>query len=1193
MNLPLSAEDAAIASSYLDSLDKAVQRHGNGFWKRDCVRGLRRSAMDSFIAAEVKSDKVFSVVFRFEEEKWKGQCDCHATLNCKHCAAVMFAVLDSMENNRSFPVRDEVSKKLAKPVTTVESTPEHDKTAPAKSFAAILRERLGRIPTKAEEAAAERVDYLFAKHGESRMLYEHLFEPLRDDGGKWGVSVHEVWPEPPSSAWEAWSYIVSLARRLKWKLLPALLEITDWKEVDARVAGLERTKRVAHWREWFNASFKKAEGFANRPAEMRVRLGLKGVQLEWRLGPARRSEPDWSSKETAKFRQMKAPVFNGFVGGAPLPLLDSVSLCIWKLFTASPAGAFKKYNSMEAGEVLGPLLRLDAYAERLVNLDGDPFNRPEAELVWKMQSPDSGDGDYRFELVLPDGSSLPPSLAILEGTPSYVITEETIYRGPATLPGMGIESGPIVIPAEALETGHGLEFLTRLQLPPPERISAKIRVVCPRMVVRGSMKPDYAGNEFLHMSFRAEIEPGKVYADYFTERWVRREEKAAETASNLIRWDHSAMEQAPQWVEILEVNWSPHTMDWSRRIGKSFPEQFASALAELPQVDGVVLELDPLIATLRDTPITARVNLEVAEVSIDWFDLRVSLNVSDTTLSEEEVRLLIDAKGGFVRLGKKGWRRLAYELDEEEEKQLADIGLSARDFSSEPQRLHALQLAGKKAASRLLPHEQASLIGRRAEEIRTRVTPELPAGLQATLRPYQLEGFHFLAYLTENHFGGILADDMGLGKTVQTLAWLLWLRARPDAPAYPSLVVCPKSVSENWASEVVRFAPELSVHVIPTGSKGGCDAASLAGIREKNALVVINYSQLRVVEGICDLPWHAVILDEAQYIKNPQSQTAQAANALQSSHRLALSGTPIENRLLDLWSILGFAMPGILGNRTSFTRDFDQKTDSLARRRLAARVRPFVLRRTKSEVAKDLPERIEEDLHCEMEGDQAKLYTAELKRARAALLKIQTGKELDKLRFNVLTSLLRLRQICCHPALVDAKATGTESAKLNALLDLLEPLVEEGQKVLVFSQFVQMLDLIKQEVAKREWRHLILTGETEDRGNLVNEFQQTEGSSIFLISLRAGGFGLNLTAASYVVLFDPWWNPAVEAQAIDRTHRIGQTSTVIAYRLLVKSSIEEKIRKLQTSKRAMAEDILGEENFTRSLSLEDFRFLLE
>jgi SNF2 family DNA or RNA helicase len=333
-----------------------------------------------------------------------------------------------------------------------------------------------------------------------------------------------------------------------------------------------------------------------------------------------------------------------------------------------------------------------------------------------------------------------------------------------------------------------------------------------------------------------------------------------------------------------------------------------------------------------------------------------------------------------------------------------------------------------------------------------------------------------------------------------------------------------------------------------------------------------------------------VILDEGQYIKNPNSQTAQVARALKADHRLILSGTPIENRLLDLWSLMSFAMPGVLNNRAQFARLYDSKGDPFARRRLAARVRPFVLRRTKAQVAKDLPDRVEEDLFCEIEGEQQMLYRAELKRAQQLLLGIKTQAELAKQQFNFLTSLLRLRQICCHPRLVKPDSPGT-SAKTEALLDQLEPLMAEGEKVLVFSQFVEMLELLRPALEERHWPYFYLSGQTENRGELVRNFQAAEGAAVFLISLKAGGFGLNLTAASYVVLFDPWWNPAVEAQAIDRTHRIGQTNKVIAYRLLIKNSIEEKIRALQKQKKALAEDVLGEEKFAQSLTLEDLQFL--
>jgi SNF2 family DNA or RNA helicase len=252
-----------------------------------------------------------------------------------------------------------------------------------------------------------------------------------------------------------------------------------------------------------------------------------------------------------------------------------------------------------------------------------------------------------------------------------------------------------------------------------------------------------------------------------------------------------------------------------------------------------------------------------------------------------------------------------------------------------------------------------------------------------------------------------------------------------------------------------------------------------------------------------------------------------------------------------------------------------------------------LLRRTKEEVAPELPAKIEEDIRVTIEGKQEELYQAEIKVARQNLLKIENGEQLDRERFNLLTSLLRLRQICCHPALVGLKDESVASAKLEALVDLVEPLVEQGNKVLVFSQFVQMLRLIETRISELGCQLFTLTGQTENRGELVAEFQRDSGPGVFLISLKAGGSGLNLEAASYVILFDPWWNPAVENQAIDRTHRIGQTKTVFAYRLLVRDSIEDKIRQLQIRKGNLAKNVLGEEAFGRALTLEDFQYLLE
>jgi SNF2 family DNA or RNA helicase len=772
------------------------------------------------------------------------------------------------------------------------------------------------------------------------------------------------------------------------------------------------------------------------------------------------------------------------------------------------------------------------------------------------------------------------------------LTERGLFAGP---PAGALDTKlSKKIPAPALETADGLRFLNAAGIPLPKHLSQCIRTVAVRVTLSCALRPVYPGSQVEDIVLRVAAKAPGMKSERFTPTgWkVEGENKAGgnpEPANGIVTvHDRGTQKYFPRAIESLELKWQNYSGAWTLRLTKKTPELFVAWLQSLPPEIEVLLDKE--LATLRDAPVSGNVSLDVAEAGIDWFDLKVALKVSDTTLTPQELKLLLNARGGYVRLGKRGWRRLQFNLTPEDDEHLARLGLDARDFSADPQRFHALQLADD-AAKKFLTPERVEEIQRRASELKTRVAPSLPPAIRAEMRPYQTEGFHFLAYLASNRFGGVLADDMGLGKTLQTLAWLAWLRettlnAQPPT-LNPSLVVCPKSVMDNWRAEAERFYPNLRVRLWR-----GEPAAELSAARENSDLLVINYAQLRSLSpDIASTQWLAAILDEAQYIKNPNSQTAQAARALKAEHRLALTGTPIENRLLDLWSIFGFAMAGALGNRAHFLRRFEAKDDPLARRRLVARVRPFLLRRTKAQVERDLPDRVEEDLLCEMEGEQKTLYRAELKRARQVILGLKTNEQFNEERFNILTSLLRLRQICCHPALVDARLREVESAKVSALEDLLEPLIEEGHKALVFSQFVTMLDLLRERVKQCGWPHFYLAGETENRGKLVREFQSAKDGAVFLISLKAGGFGLNLTAASYVVLFDPWWNPAVENQAIDRTHRIGQTSKVMAYRLLMRESIEQKIRALQKQKAALAADVLGEERFAQSLTLEDLRFL--
>jgi len=676
-----------------------------------------------------------------------------------------------------------------------------------------------------------------------------------------------------------------------------------------------------------------------------------------------------------------------------------------------------------------------------------------------------------------------------------------------------------------------------------------------------------------------------------------------------------------QFAEF-RLRWNVWSAAWTRSAGKNFPEEFLAWRAALPPE----LEIDaaPELAGLLDPPLHAQVEFTAVPAAgggHDWFDLTAELKVADTTLSSDELALLMKAAGRWVRLPGVGWRRLelapAVAGSAATAEALDRLGLRAEDLLNQGRparhRLHTLQLAGEAATFLARDVAQAMALRERAAALAALPPPALPAGLRATLRHYQEDGFHFLAHLAANGFGGILADDMGLGKTVQALTWLLHEAGHrhpldqnhaegvaaasrgSDAASlvtapYRALVVCPKSVMHGWLTETERFTPSLGAilftpeHVLEAAPPGPADGPSI---------LVANYVQLRNhAAWFKRHTWDAVILDEAQFIKNPLSQTAVTARAIPAAHRLALTGTPIENRLLDLWSLFAFVQPGLLGPQAGFRRQFPAD-DPGAAARLRRRVRHFMLRRTKVQVAPELPPRTEDEILVDLEGGQRRLYDAELKRARAQLLGVDTDRALDAVRFNVLASLLRLRQICCHPALIAPAHADLPSAKLDALLERLEELRDEGMQVLVFSQFVELLKLIQPRLAAAGINHLILTGQTENRAELVEKFQTDRSQTVFLLSLKAAGFGLNLTAASYVILCDPWWNPAVEAQAIDRTHRIGQTQPVVAYRLVAADTVEQKIRAMQREKSALAAAVVQEDSLASILDLDSLRQILE
>jgi superfamily II DNA or RNA helicase len=527
-------------------------------------------------------------------------------------------------------------------------------------------------------------------------------------------------------------------------------------------------------------------------------------------------------------------------------------------------------------------------------------------------------------------------------------------------------------------------------------------------------------------------------------------------------------------------------------------------------------------------------------------------------------------EGGFIRLptdNLKPWLGALLEL----------VGDGAHDFTGESLKLSRLD------AMRTTASLGEGAVWDGAQQLREMVhklsgraeLPQvaIPASVQATLRPYQQQGVNWLQFLREYGLAGILADDMGLGKTLQTLAHI---QIEKDAGRLttPALIIAPVSLMGNWRREAERFCPELSCLVIH-----GANRHEVSGSTHEHDIVIAPYSLLpRDREGWLQGQWHLVVLDEAQNIKNAATQAAQVVAELNTRHRLCLSGTPMENNLGELWSLFHFLMPGFLGSQKRFTELFrnpiEKQGDPEALQQLRARVTPFMLRRTKALVAHELPPKVETVMRVELSGKQADLYETIRLGMEKTVREALSTKGLAKSQITILDALLKLRQVCCDPHLLklDAAKKVKTSAKLDQLMELLPEMLAEGRRILLFSQFTSMLTLIEVELKKRSLKWVKLTGQSQKRDEIINQF--TSGAvPLFLISLKAGGTGLNLPQADTVIHFDPWWNPAVEAQATDRAHRIGQTQSVWVVKLVAQGTIEERILALQERKASLADSM--------------------
>ena len=760
------------------------------------------------------------------------------------------------------------------------------------------------------------------------------------------------------------------------------------------------------------------------------------------------------------------------------------------------------------------------------------------------------------------------------------------------------QRGPLQVPVkqggELVKELLRLPHLPRLELPSelryeevalPPRPYLKVRPPERRVLASSRWQPAGSnGNDRLRGELFFDYD-GEVIAADQPERGIYQADRR-----RLIVRDRAAEEAAAE--QLRQLGFRPQKYSYESK------PRLELAPRNLPRVIRTLLEAGWHVEAegkLYRQP--GAIHMEVVS-GIDWFDLKGTVEFGNTTAALPALLAALKKGENTVRLDDGTYGMLPEEW-------LKKYGLLAGLGKVEGDRLRFTRSQVGLLDALLAAQPEAccdETFARAREELRRfeGIKPaDAPAGFVGELRGYQREGLGWLYFLQRFGFGGCLADDMGLGKTVQVLALLESRRELREKRSKkngaeqpgPSLVVVPRSLVFNWKQEVARFTPKLRV-LDHTGT------GRLQPGQHFNDYDVIltTYGTLRRdAAHFKDVLFDYCILDEAQAIKNARTEAAKAVRLLRGNHRLALSGTPVENHLGELWSLFEFLNPGMLGGASAFrlggvgAHNPDEDTRAL----LARALRPFILRRTKEQVAAYLPAKTEQTLYCELEPAQRKQYNDLREHYRRTLLGKVEEEGIAKAKIQVLEALLRLRQAACHPGLIDPAKVSESSAKLDLLLPQLDEVLEEGHKALVFSQFTSLLAIVRDRLDRQGVPYEYLDGKTRDREARVERFQNDPDCKLFLISLRAGGLGLNLTAAEYVFLLDPWWNPAVEAQAIDRAHRLGQKRAVFAYRLIARDTVEEKVLELQTTKRDLADAIINADNsLIRDLTADDLRLLL-
>src|SRR5215208_352739 len=908
--------------------------------------------------------------------------------------------------------------------------------------------------------------------------------------------------------------------------------------------------------------------------------GLLNVEIAFR---ERNKKGEWGKIKKARIQQNQLGELSDPADREILSLLIGGKDPYWSAYSY---GGLDLPNPFILSNTLQPLLlpricatgrcmlRPEAKDAELKPLEWDDTTTWQFGLVVKR----IGD-EYALNPVLRNGSGEIEFSAAPLATEAVVIGPDfkiarSITKGARAWSAALRISGGLTIPAtesrQLIAQLLDLRSIPNLKLPPEldfERVSFSPQ---PHLIVRKSAYPAYKTELEAKLSF----DYGGVEMNYFDIR----EGLYDRNLNRYVKRDLEAEKNAVALLNKLSIKRSSQYSETFRITPRNLPRAVTSLLA-----NGWRVEAE---GKLYRNPASSRLSVSSG---IDWFELHGSLNFGED-LEVKLPQLLAALRRGqkVIALGDGSFGVLPEEW-------LQRYGLLASFGVTEEDHLRF-----QRTQTGVLDALLASRPEITCDETFARVRKEwqnfngikpvaAPRGFVGQLRDYQREGLGWFEFLQRFKFGGCLADDMGLGKTVQVLALL---ESRRNGDSRPSLVVVPRSLIFNWQQEASRFTPKLRV-LTHTGSeriKGNTHF-------EEYDLILTTYGTLRRdVIHLNEVEFDFVILDEAQAIKNAGTETAKAARLLKSRHRLALSGTPIENHLGELWSLVEFLNPGMLGSATVFQSSTNgtNKPDEESRVMLSRALRPFILRRTKQQVAKELPEKLEQTIYCEMDELQRRQYEELRDYYRKSLLEKVSLQGINKSKIQILEALLRLRQTACHPALVAGSTTDvTPNAKLDVLLPRLSEVTEEGHKAIVFSQFTSFLSIIRKRLDHQGVSYEYLDGKTRNRGVAVERFQRDSNCKLFLISLKAGGQGLNLTAAEYVFLLDPWWNPAVEAQAIDRAHRIGQTNRVFAYRLITRDTVEEKVLDLQSTKRDLADAIINADNSViRNITGEDLRLLL-